>query len=115
MTRKRKFNAHKIALDGLQFDSAAEARVWQELLIMERAGLITDLERQCPYVLAPSVKLHGEARAKPPVRYFVDFRYKEVSSGKWHLIDVKGMDTPVSRLKRHLMKTVHGLDVRLVK
>jgi len=27
---------------------------------------------------------------------------------------VKGMDTPMSRLKRHLMATIHGIQVRLV-
>lgn len=108
-----KYGAKKTELCGITFDSKAEGRRYMDLRTLEVAGKIAKLERQIPYVLAPGCRLSGEKRARPPVRYIADFRY--VENGAEVIEDVKGMDTPVSRLKRHLMLTVLGLDVRVVK
>lgn len=111
-TGKSKYKARKTVIDGITFDSEREARRWQQLRLLERSGAITYLQRQVTYVLAPKAKLYGEERTRPAIRYVVDFQY--VENGETVLEDSKGVDTPVSRLKRHLMKTVHGLDVRIV-
>lgn len=65
--------------------------------------------------LAPAVRLHGEKRLKPALRYVADFRYYYFDPRLGHFVveDTKGRDTPVSRIKRHLMKSVHGIDVVL--
>lgn len=81
---------------------------------MLAAKQISDLQMQVPYVLAPKAKLHNEKRCRPAIRYLVDFRYR-TRLGTLIFEDVKGMDTPLGRLKRHLMKTVHGIDVRVVR
>lgn len=109
-----KYKARKTELDGITFDSQAEANRYRNLALLQKAGLISDLELQVPYVLAPKAKLQGESRTRPAVRYVADFRYTD-SMGQLVVEDVKGMDTPVSRLKRHLLKTVHGVDVRVIR
>ena len=102
-----KYNNTKIRVDGRLFDSKAEAARWQELQLLERAGEITELERQVEYELIPKQK--GE-RA---VKYIADFRYVD-HEGKTVVEDTKGVKTPVYILKRKLMLLVHGIRVREV-
>lgn len=99
-------------IDGIRFDSKHEARRWQELLILQSTGRITGLERQVKYELAPKIKLLGDARTRPAIRMIIDFRYWE--GDQMILEDAKGDVDPVWRIKQHLLKTVHGLDVRKV-
>lgn len=113
MTRPNKFNAKPQVVDGVRFDSKREAKRWEDLCRLEQAGWISQLERQVKYVLAPAVTLAGEKRQKPAIRYVADFRYFDTERKHFVVEDAKGRDTPVSRIKRHLMKSVHGIDVRL--
>lgn len=110
-----KYHAKKTTVDGIEFDSAAEARRYTDLLLLQRAGQISGLTRQVPFVLAPGCRLHGDKRSRPEIRYVADFVYSALPSGVVIVEDVKGMDTPMSRLKRHLMATVLGIQVRIVK
>lgn len=112
MTRRNKYGARKTVLAGIQFDSAREARRWEALCGYEQAGLIANLERQVKYVLAPGVKFAGEKKAKAALRYFADFRYVD-ENGQTVVEDAKGRQTEAFRIKRHLMKSVHNIDVRL--
>ena len=102
-----KYNARKTEIDGIQFDSKAEATRYAALKLMERMGLIEDMKMQVPFELAPSVIING--RKKPALRYFADFTYME--HGKLIIEDVKGIRTPVFTIKKHLMKSVLGLDI----
>ena len=108
-----KYGAIKTEVAGIMFDSRAEARRYGQLINLERAGKISNLKRQVAFLIAPGVRLHGEKRARPAVRYLADFVYQCPIDGTV-IEDVKGMDTPMSRLKRHLVKTVLGLDVWIV-
>ena len=102
-----KYGNTKIRVDGRLFDSKAEAARWQELQLLERAGEITELERQVEYELIPKQK--GE-RA---VKYIADFRYID-RDGNTVVEDTKGVKTPVWIIKRKLMLRVHGIRVREV-
>lgn len=108
-----KYKNRKTVVDGIKFDSAAEARRWQELCYMERAWAITDLQRQVTVELVPGVRLYGEKRARPAIRLVVDFVYMQ--DGILVHEDVKGIETPLSRAKRHMAKALLGIDVRVVK
>ena len=100
-----KYNNTKIRVDGRLFDSKAEVARWQELQLLERAGEITELERQVEYELIPKQK--GE-RA---VKYIADFRYVD-HEGNTVVEDVKGYKgNPVWIIKRKLMLRVHGIRV----
>lgn len=109
-----KYRAKKVVIDGITFDSQREGYRYIALRAMRATGHISDLEMQVCYELAPKAKLDGDLRARPRIRYFVDFKYR-TKCGQVICEDVKGMDTPVSRMKRHLMKTVHGVDVRVIR
>ena len=111
MKRANKFRNKPQVVDGVRFDSKRELRQWGELQILERAGKISQLERQIAYVLAPSVKIEGEKRRRPALRYTADFRY--VEGGQTVVADSKGHADEAFRIRQHLMKSVHGIDVRL--
>lgn len=51
--RKNKYHARKVKVDGIVFASQKEADRWRELQLLERAGKITELRRQVPFLLIP--------------------------------------------------------------
>lgn len=106
--RRNKYGNRKVRVDGILFDSEAEAIRYGQLKLMENAGSIAGLTLQPVFVLAPSVIMGG--RKKPPLRYLADFAYYE--NGQLIVEDVKGCLTDVYRVKRHLMRSVHGIEIR---
>jgi Protein of unknown function (DUF1064) len=90
-----------------KYASKREAARALELLLLERSGAITGLREQVTYVLAPSVIIQG--RKRPALRYVCDFEYER--DGVLITEDVKGVRTAVYITKRHLMKSVHGIDI----
>lgn len=94
--------------DGNVHDSRKEANRWSQLLILEKAGVISDLKRQVRYELIP--KQEGE-RA---VCYVADFEY--IENGKKVVEDVKGYKEGLAYrvfvIKRKLMLYVHGIKVK---
>jgi hypothetical protein len=100
-----KYRNRKTTVDGLLFDSAKEAKRWQELLIMCRVGLIANLERQT--VLRIFVKdVHV-------CDYQADFTYLE--QGSLVVEDVKSPATrrkDVYRLKKKLVEAYYQLTIR---
>lgn len=108
-----KYKAKKAVINGIKFDSLREAGRYQELMQLSKAGKITSLALQVPFVLAPGVRLFGETRKRPSIKFIADFVYFDFEIGGQVIEDCKGMDLPMGRLKRHLMKTILGLDVVL--
>ena len=105
--KKSKYRAVKTVVDGITFASKAEAERYRELKVLEKAGEIGLLSLQPVFVLADAVTING--RKKPALKYKADFSY--MTKAGWVVEDVKGMLTPVYRLKRHLMKSQLGIDI----
>ena len=91
------------ALADRTFDSKAEARRADDLVLLERAGEISELEFQPRWVLS----------RKPLVSYRADFRYKD--NGRTVVEDVKGKDTDASRVRRAWLKQLHGIEVEIIR
>ena len=104
-----KYRNVKCEHQGQQYDSKRERDRHIDLLLLERAGQITDLRRQVAYELAPRVKLGS--RWKPALRYIADFVF--VENGTQITEDSKGAITREFRIKQHLLATVHGIQIRL--
>ena len=101
-----------MTIDGHRFDSQAEGARYRTLKLLERAGEITGLELQPVFVLAPGVLVPGEKRKRPALRYVADFAYTD-TDGRRVVLDVKGVQTPVFRMKMHLL-ALQGVAVVLV-
>ena len=107
-----KYRNKPCAIGCEKYRSQKEAKRHQDLMMLQKAGIIAGLTREVPFELAPGVKIEGEKRKRPAVRYVADFVYSGVKSGRVVVEDAKGMQTPVYRLKKHLMATVHGIHVQ---
>lgn len=96
--------------NGEKFRSIRELKRYQYLLVLQKDGDIRNLRREVPFWLAESVSIKG--RKRPPIRYVADYVYEDARRG-WSVIveDCKGARTAVYNLKRHLMKSVHGIDI----
>jgi len=104
--RFNKFGNIKTVVDGIKFDSKAEARRYTDLRTMQFAKQITDLEMQPRY----DIKIAGKYIA----HYKADFRY--VKDGLTVVEDVKGVKTPIYRLKKKLVEALYpGVKIVEVK
>lgn len=108
---KRKYGNQPIEINGISFDSKAESRYYAYLQSLLKSGAIKDLRLQVPFELAPSVVIGG--RKRPALRYVADFTYER--DGKVIVADVKGVSPDAYRIKRHLMKSVHGIDIEEIR
>nr|DAV17556.1 MAG TPA: Endonuclease [Caudoviricetes sp.] len=97
------------------FDSAKEWRRNQELETLQRAGEISELNRQVPFVLMPSYTIADETtkqgfRTVREIRYIADFTYR-LKDGTRIIEDVKGIQTEVFKIKRKLLERKIALGV----
>lgn len=108
-----KYGNKKYQLDGKTFDSHKEARRYQELRYLLRAGLISDLRTQVTFELLPTQRRDGKVIERP-VKYIADFVYKE--NGETVVEDAKSeaTRTPQYIIKRKLMLWEFGIRVREV-
>ena len=127
MVRKTsKYNSKKITVGGITFDSGREAKRYQELYLLLRAGKIKDLQLQRRYELIPAqyetyerYGVRGQ-RLKDGMRcveksvvYVADFDYLD-ENGNHIVEDTKGMRTEAYIIKRKMMLYIHGIKVREV-
>lgn len=102
--RNNKFNAQKTELQGVKFDSKKEARRFQELMLWQKAGEITDLRLQVNFTLIEGFTTTEGQRIKPLV-YKADFTY--TLHGCRIVEDVKSEATRKNRVyinKRKMMQ-----------
>lgn len=107
-----KYKAKPCQVGAEKYRSQRERDRHLQLLLLQKAGVIAGLQREVSFHLIDSIKIEGEARKRPAVRYVADFVYSDVTSGRIVVEDAKGMQTPVYRLKKHLMATLRGIHVR---
>jgi hypothetical protein len=100
-----KYHNRKTVSNGIQFDSQKEATRYQELQLLERAGLIRNLELQSRYNLVVNGYNCGFYKA--------DFRYEDVATSTVIVEDVKSSATrtPVYRLKKKLVKALYDIEI----
>ncbi len=95
---RAKYGSSKITIDGIVFDSQAEATRYGELLMLQRAGKIKGLELQPRFTVWES-KSTGEK-----IVYVADFAYLDIDHIFEVVEDVKGVETPVYKLKRKMFQ-----------
>ena len=92
-----KYRAQPTVVDGIRCDSTAAARRDGDLKVMEKAGLITDLELQPTF----PVKINGIK----VFTYRADFRYVDLDGVV--IEDVKGYKTPLYKLKKKCVEAAY--------
>lgn len=125
MTRS-KYGNKKCQYNGIVFDSRHEMQRYKELLLLQRAGEISDLELQKHFELIPAqYEISTEVYKSGPrkgqikpgklieraVEYIADFYYYDHVKGYIVVEDTKGMKTKEYIIKRKLMLYKYGLKV----
>ena len=98
-----KYHNRKTEVNGVMFDSSAEALRYRELLLLVTAGEISELFIHPKFQLDVN-NIHLGC-------YIADFQYNDHERQKIVVEDVKGVKTPVYRLKKKLMKALYGIEI----
>jgi hypothetical protein len=93
-----KFHAIRTELDGIKFDSKKEAKRYQALLLLIKAGDVLFFLRQVPFHLPGNVK------------YICDFVIFW-TNGEVTFEDVKGMKTAMYILKKKQVEALYPIEI----
>lgn len=109
---RSKYNAKKVVIDNIKFDSKAEAAYYQQLKLLKMTGEVVSFDLQPEFILQDSFVKNG--KKYHAIKYRADFlvRYKD---GHEELIDVKGMLTNEFILKRKLFEMRYMQSIKCVK
>lgn len=102
-----KYHAKKTTVDGIEFDSAKEAKRYTKLRDMAEAGEIDGLRLQVPFELLPSFECDGVKYRG--MRYIADFVY--IRDGKRIVEDCKGFKTAEYKMKKKLMAFINHINI----
>ena len=127
---RNKCGNRKATICGEVFDSQREANRYFELVLLQKAGKIRDLQRQVRYELVPTQRepdtigkrggIHKGKLIEREVDYVADFVYIDNETGEKVVEDAKGYRDPSSAvyakfvIKRKLMLWIHGIRIREV-
>lgn len=103
--KQTKYRNVKTTVDGITFDSRAEAHRYSVLRILEKTGHIRNLRRQVPHNLVVNgVKIGA---------YISDFEYFDIRNNKEIVEDVKSTATKTREysIKKKLMKAIFGVEI----
>lgn len=91
-----------------RFDSMKEGARALDLELMEKAGVISDLQRQTKFELRPA--FYDEGKRVQAWVYRADFTYWE--KGKYVVEDVKGVKTQMYKEKRNQMLYQYNIRIK---
>jgi hypothetical protein len=110
---KSKFHSIKATIDGIEFDSLNESRYYIHVLEEVKAGNIKSFELQKAYEIVPSHIRRGKKIRK--MEYLADF-VCQMSDGTEKVIDVKGIETDVFKMKKKLVEYLYpNVEVQCVR
>lgn len=115
--RRSKYGNKKVTVFGITFDSKREAQRYLELVSMERAGKIKNLQTQVPFELIPPIRDNNDKLIQRSCDYVADFVYSTVSDdGTTTRVveDAKGYRTEVYKIKKKLMLWQYGIRIKEV-
>lgn len=108
-----KYHSEPDMRGNLKFDSKKEARRYDELSLLLKAGKIRDLRLQVEFTLQGAYTTPGGNRIRA-IRYLADFTYEE--HGELVVEDVKSKATMtrVYAIKKKLLYEKYGITIREV-
>jgi len=103
----------RVAVDNYKFDSQLEAEYYSMLKERKLEGTIKDLLIHPSYTLQDKFTKNGKNYRK--IYYSADFAFYDVALDKYRVIDVKGFETPVFKLKQKLFEYKYPYDLELMR
>jgi hypothetical protein len=100
MRLRHKFRAKPSEADGIIFASKKEMDYYRELLLRKKSGEVLFFLRQVPFHLPGNV------------RHVIDF-VEFWSDGTVHVVEIKGFDTPLGKLKRKQVMDLYPINIEV--
>ena len=105
--KKSKYKNKITTVDNIKFHSKLEASHYLQLKVLEKQGLIKELELQPAYeIYVNDLKV---------CKVILDFEFFDNEKNKHRYVDSKGVYTSESRLKHKLVEAIYGIDVEIWK
>ena len=108
-----KYRAKRMTVDGITFASKREATHYALLKRQERLGLIRNLELQPRFRIVIDGRQVRYPGSNRPMTYVGDFSFMDDTGRR--ILDVKGLDTPASKIKRALVEHIYHVKIEVVK
>ena len=109
-----KYRNKKVNWGGMTFDSIREFERYQELALLEKAGVIKDLQCQVTKNLtAGGVPIRSKKNRQ--FAYVLDFQYYDNEQERMRYEDVKGYATPLGNLKIAIVEAESGIEIEIVR
>lgn len=109
-----KYNAQPVTIGEYRFDSIKEANRYRELVLLEMAGEVTNIIVHPKYELQPAFSKNGKSYRA--ISYEANFQYKDLTTGKLVVEDVKGFETEVWKIKQKIfLYHFPGVDFRVLR
>ena len=105
--KRHKYGAVKTVIDGIKFDSKAEALYYQ--LHKHDNGM----KMQEKFVLMDKFRLNGKAYRE--IAYKPDFTFYDENGNLTKVVDVKGVLTPEFKIKSKLFANRYGIQITVAK
>jgi hypothetical protein len=115
MATRSKYGAQPTMVDGIRFASKKEARRYGELRLLEKAGELHNLRVQPSFDLC--VPVDDDVQKVGTYRADFDYCVCDIDPCVFDAIvveDVKGVRTPVYRLKKRMVEAMYGIEIREV-
>ncbi|MEK3888086.1 DUF1064 domain-containing protein [Bacillus sp. FSL K6-3431] len=108
--KRSKYGNKKTTLDGIVFDSKAEAKYYEQLKWLQECKEILFFRTQPRYLLQEAFEKDGKTHRK--IEYVADFEVHQKDESI-EVIDVKGVETDVFKMKEKMfhIKYPHKLSV----
>ena len=89
----------------IRFDSKREAAYFDQLKVLESAGVVRDIRLQVQFLLKPAYTDGTTGERFRAINYLADFTFYRLEDGKWkyHIADSKGHVTKEYALKKKIM------------
>lgn len=101
MIHRHKFNAKPCESDNIKFSSKAERNYYEQLKLLQKAGEVLFFLMQVPFRMPGGTK------------YLCDFQVF-YADGTVRFLDVKGMETPLFKLKKKEVEAIYPVEIETV-
>lgn len=99
--QRHKYNAVRTEYDGIKFSSKKEADYYRQLKTYQDGGYVIFFLMQVPF--------HLPGKAK----YICDFQVF-YADGTVRFVDVKGMETPMFKMKKKMVESLYPVTIETV-
>lgn len=107
-----KYGARKTQMDGITFDSRAEAKYYEQLKWLKMSKQIKDFKLQPRFLLQEAFKKNDKTFRK--IEYIADFEVHNLD-GSIEIIDIKGVETKEFAIKRKLYERLYETPLKVLK